>query len=104
MIRWNPTMVMHRMQMVINTFLDYHGWQTEGPLQARTMMTDWENHEPRVFSVEVWIGSGELLMAERNGVVPGRDEIERASAALAWVLYALVAYAPRLGLGTPVFW
>ena len=104
MIRWNPTMVLHRMQVAFDAFLAYHGWQAEGPLQVRATMTNWEDREPRVFSVEVWLDSGELLMTERNGVVPGRDEIDRAAKALAWVLYALVAHASRLGLDTPAFW
>ena len=104
MIRWNPTMVLHRMQVAFDAFLAYHGWQAEGPLQVRATMTNWEDREPRVFSVEVWLDSGELLMTERNGVVPGRDEIDRAAKAIAWVLYALVAHASRLGLDTPAFW
>ena len=104
MTRWNPTMVTHRMQIVIDTFLEYHGWHVDGPLQARAAMTNWDDREPRVFSVEVSIGSSELLMSERDGVVPGRDELDRACSALAWVLYALFAYARHIGLETPVFW
>jgi hypothetical protein len=47
----------------------------------------------------------ELLMAEGvDGLVPTRDEVERAEQALAWVLWSLFAYAEDLELPRAKFW
>jgi len=46
----------------------------------------------------------EVLMGEEDGVVPGREEVARAEEALAWVLWALFAYAEEIGLKAPPFW
>jgi hypothetical protein len=103
-MRWNPTTILHRMQTVIDAFLGYHGWCSDGSLKAWSGTRDWDSDGSRAFSVFVHITSGELLMTERNGVVPGQDEIRRTEEALAWVLYALFAYAPDIGLDYPAFW
>jgi len=102
-MRWNATNILHRMQVVIAIFLKYHGWRAEGPLLAYPTAADWGEAGTRTFGVTVRIREPELLV-EGDGVVPGRDEVERAEEALAWVLWALFAYAPDLGLKTPPFW
>ena len=103
-MRWNSTTILHRLQIGINVFLAYHGWRSDGPLRAYPSVCDWNSDESRAFGVAVRIASRELLMREPNGVVPGRDQVRRAEQALAWVLWALFAYADRLGLQPPVFW
>ncbi len=43
-------------------------------------------------------------LVKGDGVVPGREEVARAEEALAWVLWALFAYAEEIGLKAPPFW
>ncbi len=47
-------------------------------------------------------------MGERDGVVPLPDTVRAAERALAWVLWALLAYSEEVGLelkqGYPPFW
>ena len=50
------------------------------------------------------IRAPELLMEEEDGIVPGKGELQAAEQALAWVLWALFAYAEDLGLKRPGFW
>jgi len=104
---WNPTTILHRMQVVLDVFLRYHGFCRSAGL--------W------VYPVSAWNrpdGSGdfqvaaelhpEVLMGERDGVVPLRDAVQAAERALAWVLYALFAYSEEVGLelkqGAAPFW
>jgi hypothetical protein len=102
---WNTTLVLHRMQVVINEFLAYHGWSSNGWLRAESVVTDRDHHETNVFGVAVRLESPELLMgAGESGVVPSKDEVRQTERALAWVLWALFAHAPRIGFGTPSFW
>jgi hypothetical protein len=103
-MRWNVTNVLHRMQVVIDTFLKYHGWRSDGPLLAYPMTPDWNSAASRTFGVTVRIRNPEVLMEPGDGVVPGRDEIQQAENALAWVLWAMFAHASELGLKTPPFW
>ncbi|MDW8069795.1 MAG: hypothetical protein RML46_12915 [Anaerolineae bacterium] len=43
-------------------------------------------------------------MGEGSMVVPGPEEVGWAEEALAWVLWALFAYAKEIGLNPPPFW
>ncbi len=45
----------------------------------------------------------ELLMTPERAVVT-REEVRRAERALAWVLWALFAYAEQVGVKRAVFW
>jgi hypothetical protein len=102
-MRWNPTTILHRMQVVIDAFLNYHGWRSSGPLTVFSSVS-WANDEPHAFGVTVRIGHREMLIGERDSLVP--TEIQKAAVeqALAWVLYALFAYAQHLHLSVAPFW
>ena len=41
-IHWNQSTALHRMQVVIDAFLEYHGWQSDGPLRAYSYLTEYE--------------------------------------------------------------
>jgi hypothetical protein len=101
---WNPTMVLHKMQVAIHEFTRYHGWDNQGALQIFPSSSNWDDDGDRTFTVHVRIYNGELLMLERDGVVPGSDEIAEAETALGWVLWAMFAHARHLGLVRPGFW
>jgi len=102
-MRWNVTTILHRMQGVIREFLRYHGYEVERWLLA-VPESSWERGEgPQDFGVRVRMHP-EVLMGEEDGVVPGREEVARAEEALAWVLWALFAYAEEIGLKAPPFW
>lgn len=105
--RWNVTLIRQWMQTVIDRFLAYHGFASGDTLQAWAVVTDWHDDEAQhAIDVRVYLASGEMLMPHHaSGIVPGRDEVDQAARALAWVLHALFAYAPRIGLGQPpAFW
>ncbi len=100
----NPTTILHRMQVVINVFLRYHGWRSDGPLFAASQSKGWEVQDVRTFGVMVNIRKPELLMLEGDGVVPDQTEVDETERALAWVLCALFEYSLELGLGRVDFW
>ena len=103
-LRWNPTTILHRMQVVINTFLGLHGWRADGPLFVTASMSDWQDVTQRTFGVNVKIRKPTILMFADDLVVPTRAEIEQNERALAWNLWALFAYSLDLGLGRVEFW
>jgi hypothetical protein len=103
-LRWNSTTILHRMQVVINAFLGYHGWRSDGGLLAFPAAADWNEAGPRTFTVLVRLRDPELLMLPDDNVVPSQSEIFVCEEALAWVLWALFNYAPELGLGRVEFW
>jgi hypothetical protein len=100
---WNVTLILHRMQCVIDAFLSYHGWAGRGPLRAYSDVP-FDSQESHAFSVVVQIRDGELLMRPEDQIVPNQDEVDRHSKSLAWVLWALFAYADYLDLPRPAFW
>jgi hypothetical protein len=104
MMNWNTTLVLHRMQVVIDAFLAAHGWTSDGPLVAHPMVASWEQDGPRSFGVHVQVRAKELLMASESGVVPTESEVRQAEVALAWVLRALFAHSQEIGLPRPAFW
>ncbi len=101
---WNQSAALHRMQIVVDAFLEYHGWQSEGPLIANSFTPDYQARGPRRFSVNVEITNPEILMDEEIAVVPGKQEIQILEKSLAWVLTALFASTHHLGLKKPPFW
>ena len=103
-LRWNPTTIMHRMQIVVNTFLSAHGWRSDGLLFAHVTVGNWDTVSTRMFGVNVRIRNPQILMAEDDLVVPSQSEVIQVEQALAWVLWALFAHSLDLGLGRPEFW
>lgn len=106
-ITWNPTTMLHRMQVTIDVFLKYHGFCNGGGLQAYPV-SNWNRDDGSAdFRVTVDLHP-EMLIGERSDVVPLRDEVRAAERALAWVLYCLFAYSEEIGLGLrqqyPPFW
>jgi hypothetical protein len=102
-LRWSTPTITHRMQCVIDTFLKYHGFQSRGTLFAAPL-PPWERKDGRgEFGVQVRLHR-ELLMGERDGVVPTREDVQAAEIALGWVLYAIFAYGREIGLKTAPFW
>ncbi len=103
-IHWNQSTALHRMQVVVDAFLEYHGWQSSGPLLAYAFTPDYLYRGPRHFSVNVEITNPEVLMPEETALVPGQQEIKILEQSLAWVLTALFAYTHHLGFKKPPFW
>ena len=99
---WNVHYVQQRMQQVIDIFLEYHGFRSDGALRAIPVTVDWNALQPKSFAVQVKIETAELLPSAEYG--SARSRIEAAENALAWVLRALFAHAARIGLKTPKFW
>jgi hypothetical protein len=92
---WSPKTILHRMQMTINTFLAYYGWQSGGRIKVMASME--HNQGATQFGVKVEATNMFLYGSDHQ---KNRDT-ERA---LAWVLWALFEYAAELGLGKPEFW
>ena len=93
-IRWNYTTIVHRMQMVFNCFLAYHGWQSGGSLDVKAVSDGWEGTGN--------FGAKVNIRLKFNHQHEWQEfAIHRA---LAWVLWALFEYAEELGLGRPEFW
>jgi len=103
-MRWNTTVILHRMQTVVDAFLAYHGFRSDGPLLAYADTPPWERSGRRTFRVYVHLRDARLLQTGAVAVVPARDLIRLTERALAWVLTALFRYAPDLGLKAPPFW
>jgi len=103
-MRWNPTNILHRMQTVIDLFLRYHGFRVCRTLQAYPNLAPWDGPDSRGYGVTVQLHP-ELLVEEGSDLIPGRTEVQAAEQALAWVLWALFAYADDLAeLKYAPFW
>jgi len=104
---WNPTMVMHKMQNVINEFLRYHGFHNSGGLSAYPTSSYNRPDLAGDFRVAVSLHPQMLLGHEHKTYFP-RDLTEPAERALAWVLWALFAYSLDIELELkeeyPAFW
>ncbi len=100
-MRWSVTLVLHRMQVVIATFMDYHGWKLGRWLQAYPTMPDRQIGNAS-FGIAVKIRPE--ILVEGDGVIPTFTEAGVAEEALAWILLALFRYGSKLGLRTPSFW
>jgi len=100
-VRWTPAVIMHRMQVVIDTFMEYHGWRLGWGLHAYPTMPDVHGEDA---SFGVWVRIRPEVLAEDEEALPDDLEVHHAEQALAWVLTALFRYAGRLGLKRPQFW
>ncbi len=94
-IHWNTAMVIHRMQQVVNQFMAYHGWTTNGLLRVDAVFGNWSGVGPFGIKAEK-IGFWEFA----SNYTEGRRSIK----SLCWVLWALFEYAEDMGLGKPEFW
>ena len=103
-MRWSTSTILHRMQVIITTFLRYHGWQAGGPLQAYPELSGWDNTRTQSFAATVRIRNPELLMVPGDEIVPGKDAVQAVEEALAWVLWALFAHGEDIGLKQAIFW
>ena len=103
-MKWSPTTILHRMQQVVRVFLKFHGFTPDGPLVVEADLPPWDVPGPRDFRVSVCIKKAELLMGDRDGVVPGRDTVRRVEQALAWVIWALFVYSAEVGVKHAPFW
>jgi hypothetical protein len=92
------------MQVVVDAFLEFHGWQSNGPLIAYSYTPDYQTNGPRRLSVAVEIADPEILMSGEVALVPGKQEVEVLEKSLAWVLTAIFANTHHLGLKKPPFW
>jgi hypothetical protein len=102
-IKWSTPAITHRMQVVVDTFLRYHGLRSGGSIRVY-ILGPWRRNARRGdFSVGVSI-EPEVLMGRADGVVPSREETEAAEEALTWVLDALFAYAHEIGIKHARFW
>ena len=103
---WSPTMILHRMQVTMSTFLGHHGWRPSGALLAYPAVSRWDDHSPYQFHIKVTIRNLRVLIPKEEGygVEPSQDEVKRTEEALEWVLQALFIYSIELGLGRIEFW
>lgn len=95
-VRWNTITIVHRMQIVADTFLALHGWRADGPLWVTASAPRWDVVEHQSFQPHVSIRDRRIL--------PDGEEPAPSERALAWVLWAIFAYGPELGLGKVEFW
>lgn len=101
---WNTSIILHRMQTVVDVFLRYHGWRSDGPLLAYTETASWDVAAPRRFQVNVAIRHPEILMQTDEIIVPNPDDVRQTELALTWALNAIFCHAHELGFKIPPFW
>ncbi len=106
-IIWNPTMVFHRLQIVVDRFLEYHGLRVSPDLEVYPTSNYNRLDNYGAFRIEATL-KAEVLLGARDGVIPLRDEVRGIEKALAWVIWALLAYSKEVGLKLngdyPPFW
>jgi hypothetical protein len=98
--RWNPTLILQRVQRVATILMSYHGWGNCGALRVRAVTGDPNAHAGDVFGVHVEIAP--FLWAQLQQ--PGPQAMGEIQIALAWVVWALFEYAHDLGLGATEYW
>jgi hypothetical protein len=103
-MRWNTNNILHRVQVVVDRFLAYHGWGNRGGMFAFASTYDYINEDNVGFYIEVKIRDKKLLTHSHLAIPPSSEEVKAAEDALEWVLLALFAYADRLNLPTCGFW
>ena len=103
-LRWNPTTIRHRMQVVANIFLGAHGWRTDGPLFVNALVNSWDSNDGRAFNIAVEVRNPQILRLPGENLMPTSFEIQRTEQALSWVIWAFFAYSVNLGLGRVEFW
>ena len=87
---WSPKTILHRMQITIDTFLAYYGWQSGG----RIKVTATTEHRLGITQFGVEVEANDLFAYSSY----------RQTHSLAWMLWALFEHAAQLGLGKPEFW
>lgn len=89
---WTQQNILHRMNIVIRTFLSYHGWRSSEVI--------------KVYATIAGEGRGDYKVNCTWNHTPKRyiDQYREVERALEWVLWALFEYAEDLGLGKPEFW
>jgi len=102
-LRWNTITITHRMQVVCQRFLRYHGFGADGLVLVRALSADWNAAEPQHFQVRVDIFNTAVVCSDVDAVT-ARELTRAAEQTLAWVLTALFAYAEDLGLPRAPFW
>lgn len=102
-VRWNTITITHRMQVVSQKFLRYHGFGPDGLLLVRALSADWNAAEPQHFQVRVDIFDT-AVVCEGVDAATAREFTRAAEETLAWVLTALFTYAEDLGLPRAPFW
>ena len=102
-VRWNTITITHRMQVVSQKFLRYHGFGSNGLLLARALSADWNAAEPQHFQVRVDIFDTAVVCADTDAAT-ARELTQAAELTLGWVLTSLFAYAEDLGLPRAPFW
>lgn len=100
---WNTTIILHRMQTIVDLFLAYHGWRSDGALLAYAETPPWNTPASRNFQVFVKVRHAGIFLAG-DGLLPSRDDLKLAEESLAWVLVALFRYSPDLGFKAAPFW
>ncbi len=103
-VHWGTTTILHKMQLVIDCFMRYHGWRNGRVLRYIAGMYDYDSIVSAGFGISVRIWEPELLMLPGQLVVPSKADVKQAEEALSWVLLALFAHAERLGLPVCSFW
>jgi len=102
--RWNTSIITHRMQTIIDTFLYYHGWKSKGPMTVYATPVDWNEPAPRSFQVVVNISEPELLLGSQSGIIASKEVAQLTEEAISWVLWAVFAYPRELGVKPVPFW
>jgi hypothetical protein len=103
-IRWNQTTIVHRMQVVVNEFLAYHGYRSDGSLFVYTRSPSWKDVETGTFKINVSIRDKKLLYSEHDSIYVSNEYVYETEEALSWVMSALFHYGDKLGLGRVEFW
>lgn len=102
-MRWNTITITHRMQVVCQHFLHYHGFGTDGLMLVRALSADWNAAEPQTFRIQVDVFDT-AVVCEGVDAATARELTQGAEQTLAWVLTALFTYAEDLGLPRAPFW
>jgi hypothetical protein len=89
---WTQQNILHRMNIVIRTFLSYHGWRPSEVI--------------KIYSTIAGEGRGDYKVSCSWNNTPDEyiQQYRQIERALEWVLSALFEYAEDLGLGKPEFW
>ncbi len=95
--------VLHRMQVVIRTFLAFHGLTVSPLLIVHPTPPDSQLPFPGQFGVRVTIAPYLIQALERRGP-PNHEQVRAYERTLAWVLWALFNHAEEIGLKRPPFW
>jgi hypothetical protein len=92
-VRWNNLTILHRMQQVVNSFLDYFGIGNGFAFRAVVSEGPGYLFQPSLYHLDIQVPDS------------GRPFDSLPSVrALGWVLWAIFEYSEELGLGTLEYW